>query len=411
MREEQMGWAMTKSQAQGPKGVVLLGSTGSIGESSISVFRNLGPDKVRVIGLAAGRRIEKLAEQALEFRPKFVSCLEGEPHARLRELLKDTDIQVLRGAAGQCTMVRAAETDSVIAAVSGAAGLPAVIETVKHGGRLCLSNKESLVVAGPMVRRLARENNAELLPVDSEHSALFQCLQAGHVREVKRLMITASGGPFRTRPKADMHNASIQEALKHPTWTMGPRITIDSATLMNKALELIEAHFLFDLPGDKIEVIVHPQSIIHSLVEFVDGSVMSQLGVPDMRVPIQYALTYPERTNLPTAKFDLTQIARLDFEAVDHQKFPALKLAYQVIRHGGSAGAVLNAANEESRESFLEGKIQFGQILEINAQVLARYFQHPMAKESVSGELTLETLLAADQWAREEAASCLQSLI
>ncbi len=304
-------------------------------------------------------------------------------------------------------MVASSDCTAVLAAVTGAAGLPAVVEAARGGKRLCLSNKESLVVAGPIVRRLARENGAPILPVDSEHSAIFQCLRSGDgEREVKKIIITASGGPFRTWSRERIARCTVDEALNHPTWKMGPNITIDSATLMNKALEVIEAHWLFDLPAERIETICHPQSIVHSLVEFVDGSVLAQMGVPDMRVPIQYALTFPQRQPLAVATFDLAKIGKLDFEAVDHERFPSIQLAYTVLRKGGAGGAVLNAANETSRGAFLERAISFDEITRTNARVLARYYdgQGP----AVAEHPTLEQVLQADRWAREEATRCLK---
>lgn len=387
---------------RGPRGLVILGSTGSIGTSALDVVENLGPEAIRVVGLAAGTRVEALAEQARALRPAMVSCLPGEPYRRLKALLADENIEVLCGAEGQRALVAAEGCDTVLAAVTGAAGLPAVVEAARRGRRLALSNKESLVVAGPLVQALAREHGAELLPVDSEHSALFQALQSGRRDEVKRLILTASGGPFRAWTREAMAAASVAEALKHPTWKMGPNITIDSATLMNKALEVIEARYLFDIPAEQIEVIVHAQSVVHSLVEFVDGSVMAQLGVPDMRVPIQYALTYPARRPLPTAPFDLAAIARLDFEEVDRERFPALDLAYEVLRRGGAAGSVFNAANEVARGAFLEERIPFDAIVETTGRVLERF------DGAVGACPDLETLLEADRWAREEAKRCLE---
>jgi 1-deoxy-D-xylulose-5-phosphate reductoisomerase len=389
-----------------PLGLVVLGSTGSIGKSTLDVVRNLGPERVRVVGLAAGTKWELLAEQARALRPRFVSAAPGEPYRRLKDALGGS-CQVLEGETGQREMVASSDCTAVLAAVTGAAGLPAVVEAARGGKRLCLSNKESLVVAGPIVRRLARENGAPLLPVDSEHSAIFQCLRSGSgEREVKRIILTASGGPFRTWSRERISSCTVEEALAHPTWKMGPNITIDSATLMNKALEVIEAHWLFDLPAERIETICHPQSIVHSLVEFVDGSVIAQMGVPDMRVPIQYALTFPERHPLPVAAFDLARIGKLDFEPVDHERFPAIQLAYRVLRKGGAGGAVLNAANEVSRAAFLDRAISFGEITRTNARVLDLYYDG--CGPTVDPEPSLERVLEADRWAREEATRCLK---
>ncbi|MBI3725749.1 1-deoxy-D-xylulose-5-phosphate reductoisomerase [bacterium] len=394
-------------------GLVLLGSTGSIGKSTLDVVRSLGPETVRVTGLAAGTKWEILAEQARAHRPSRVSIADGEPYVRLREALRDLPrIEILKGEEGQRQMVAAPDCDAVLAAVTGAAGLPAVVEAARCGKRLCLSNKESLVVAGPIVWKLARENGSELLPVDSEHSAIFQCLRSGSPsrglgfprEDLKRIILTASGGPFRQWPNERMERASVEDALAHPTWKMGPNITIDSATLMNKALEVIEAHWLFSAPPERIDVICHPQSIVHSMVEFVDGSVVAQLGVPDMRVPIQYALTFPERRDLEVAPFDLAKIGSLTFEAVDRERFPAIDLAYTVLARGGAGGAVLNAANEVARAAFLERAIGFREITRTNARVLSRYYDGRGPR--ISERPTLDEVLEADRWAREEARSC-----
>jgi 1-deoxy-D-xylulose-5-phosphate reductoisomerase len=392
-------------------GLCLLGSTGSIGQSTLEVVRSLGPERVRVVGLAAGQRVEALLDQAEEFQPTYVSCLEGAPASALAEGLaaRGLDhIELRAGVEGQEAMVADPRCDTVLAAISGAAGLPAVLEAARQGRRLCLSNKESLVMAGPLVSALTQRHGGELLPVDSEHSALFQALQSGRIGEVKRLILTASGGPFRRWSKAQMAGASVAEALKHPTWSMGPNITIDSATLMNKTLELIEAFYLFPVSPEKIDVIVHPQSVIHSLVEYVDGSVIAQLGVPDMKVPIQYALTYPDRSPLETAPFNLAEIARLTFEPVDPERFPAIALAYRVMELGGAAGAVLNAANETSRQAFLDGETSFDQIVAVNTRVLEAWSRdRSNDRDAPTPAPDLRALLAADRWAREDARRCL----
>jgi 1-deoxy-D-xylulose-5-phosphate reductoisomerase len=370
------------------------------------VCRNLGPEQVDVVALAAGSQWELLAQQALEFKPKVVA-LASEAHVGpLREALAGSGIEVLCGEDACRQAVPASDCDTVLASVTGAAGLPAVLEAARLGLRICLSNKESLVLAGPILTQLAREHGAELLPVDSEHSAIFQSLQSGTTREAKRLILTASGGPFREWPAEKIAAATREEALEHPTWKMGPYITIDSATLMNKSLEVIEARWLFDLPPDQIEVIVHPQSIIHSLVEFVDGSVMAQMGVPDMRVPIQFAITYPARQPLNTEAFDLASIARLTFEEVDRARFPALDLAYEVLRRGGVSGAVFNAANEVARAAFLEQEgVPFPRIVETTARVLELHAKSGPGRDADAPGL--EEVLEADRWAREEARRCL----
>lgn len=387
------------------KQVVVLGSTGSIGKSTLDVCRNLG-DEVEITGLAAGSQWELLAAQAREHSVPRVSIACPDAYSKLKDELAGSGIEVLHGADGACALV-AERCDSVLAAITGAAGLPPVLEAARRGRRLCLSNKESLVLTGPILGKIARENGCELVPVDSEHSAIFQALQSGTAKEAKRLVLTASGGPFRTWTKEAMAAATQEEALNHPTWKMGPFITIDSATLMNKSLEVIEARWLFDVEPERIDVLCHPQSIIHSLVEFVDGSVMAQLGVPDMRVPIQYALTYPERRPLETAKFDLTQIATLTFEPVDRVKFPSVDLAYEVLRRGGVSGAVFNASNEVARLAFYEGKISFPEIVATTGRVLEEHAKSGPSRNEATP--SLEEVIDADRWARERAEQCLSS--
>lgn len=386
--------------------VVVLGSTGSVGSSTIDVCRALGRGEVEVVGLAAGRRWEALAEQALSLGCREVALADEGGGPRLRARLDGTGVLVHVGQDAARSLVERTRPDAVLASVSGAAGLPAVLQAASQGARLCLSNKESLVVAGPILGRLAAAHGAELLPVDSEHSAIFQALRAGATREVKRLILTASGGPFRTWSKERMAAANREQALAHPTWRMGPAITIDSATLMNKALEIIEARWLFGVAPEQIDVIVHPQSIVHSLVEFVDGSVLAQLGVPDMRVPIQYALTYPHRAPLETERFDLAAIASLTFEAVDAARFPAIRLAYEVLNRGGVAGAVFNAANEVARGAFLEERATFPEIVATVEAVLESHGRGGPARDVANPDL--EQVLEADRWAREEAAKCLR---
>lgn len=391
----------------GVKGLVVLGSTGSIGQSTLDVCRSMGPERVRVTGLAGGSRWELLAAQAREHKVPRVAIADPAAYKSLARELAGTGIEVLGGPEGACALVADGACDTVLAAITGAAGLPAVLEAARRGRRLCLSNKESLVLTGPILGRMARESGAELIPVDSEHSAIFQALRAGTTRETRRLILTASGGPFREWPAERIARATREEALNHPTWKMGPAITIDSATLMNKALEVVEARWLFDLPPEQIDVVIHPQSVIHSLVEFVDGSVMAQLGVPDMRVPIQYSLTYPGRLPLETAPFDLAKIGRFTFEAVDRVRFPAVDLAYDVLRRGGVAGAVFNAANEVARIAFLAGRISFPQIVRTTERVLDRHRGAGPGRDLAAP--VLEDVLEADRWSREEAERCLTS--
>lgn len=385
--------------------VVVLGSTGSIGKSTLDVCRNLG-DEVVVTGLAAGSQWELLAAQAREHSVPRVSIADPAAYAQLKAELSGSGIEVLLGSEGACALV-AERCDTVLAAISGAAGLPPVLEAARRGRRLCLSNKESLVLTGPILGKIARENGCELVPVDSEHSAIFQALQSGTSQEAKRLILTASGGPFRQWTLEQMAAATRAEALEHPTWKMGPFITIDSATLMNKSLEVIEARWLFDVEPERIEIIVHPQSIVHSFVEFVDGSVMAQLGVPDMRVPIQYAITYPARRPLETAPFDLAQIANLSFEPVDRARFPSVDLAYEVLRRGGVTGAVFNASNEVARQAFYDGQISFPQIVATTGRVMEAHARSGPSKDATTPDLA--EVLEADRWAREKAATCLNS--
>jgi 1-deoxy-D-xylulose-5-phosphate reductoisomerase len=389
------------------KGLVVLGSTGSIGRSTLDVCRSMGPERVRVTGLVGGSKWELLAAQAREHQVPRVAIADPAAYESLSRELAGTGIEVLCGPEGARALVADAACDTVLAAITGAAGLPAVLEAARRGRRLCLSNKESLVMTGPILGRIAREHGAELIPVDSEHSAIFQALRSGTTAEAKRLILTASGGPFREWSSERIERATREEALNHPTWKMGPAITIDSATLMNKALEVVEARWLFDLPPEQIDVVIHPQSIIHSLVEFVDGSVMAQMGVPDMRVPIQYALTFPARLPLETAPFDLASIGRLTFEAVDRARFPAVDLAYDVLRRGGVAGAVFNAANEVARAAFLAGRLAFPAIVRTTERVLERHLVAGPARGVAAPDL--DEVLAADRWAREEAERCLTS--
>ena len=374
-----------------PKRVAILGSTGSIGRNALQVIERLG-HPYQAVALSAHTQAAKLLEQAQRHRPAAVA-LTGEPRDEsIFRQLKELGTDVYRGPAGMADMVRRADVDIVLAAVVGAAGLPAVLAAVDAGKTLALANKESLVVAGSLVIPEARRRGVRVLPVDSEHSAIFQALQCGRLSEVKRVILTASGGPFRNTPVDQMRNAKPEDALRHPTWQMGQKITIDSATMFNKALEVIEACWLFDLAPDQVEVVVHPESVVHSMVEYVDGSVVAQLSPPDMRTPIQYALTYPDRAPGLAPRLDLTKAFNLTFEPPDFDRFPALRLAYDVARKRGTLGAVLNAANEAAVAAFTGGCVRFGEIpalveLTINAH---RFEPSP----------TLDDLLEADRWAR-----------
>lgn len=380
------------------KSVLLLGSTGSVGTSTLSVIDNL-PEELKITALAGGRQWEKMLEQTLRYSPEAVSLSDPSAAAKLESALQRRQLvkqpRVYAGKTGLVSMVRETEGDIVLGAISGAAGLPANIAALESGKDLALANKEALVMSGAILTQLALQNNRRILPVDSEHSAVFQSLLCGRAEEVDSIILTASGGPFRTATLEEMSRATRADALKHPTWKMGEKITIDSATLMNKALEVIEAHWLFDLPSEKIRVVVHPQSIVHSLVEFHDGSVICQLGPPDMRIPIQYALTYPQRKPLPVERVRLEEVARLEFQAPDPIRFPALRLAYEVLELGGTAPSVFNAANEVAVFAFLHDTIPF---MEIIGTV-----ERTLKKHRVVTTPDLEAILTADAWAREEA--------
>jgi 1-deoxy-D-xylulose-5-phosphate reductoisomerase len=385
--------------------VAILGATGSIGCNAIDVCRHLS-DRFEIQALTAVTSWKKLAEQALEVRPKIVALndksTEAHPSenlAALRDAILGASIKLVAGPHAMEEIVTRDDVDIVVAAVVGAAGLAPVIAAAKAGKTIALANKEALVVAGSIVMPTAKKHGATIVPVDSEHSAIFQSLRSGEEKEIRKIILTASGGPFRTWPKAKIENATVEEALAHPNWKMGPKITIDSATMVNKALEIIEAHWLFGLPPEKIEVLIHPQSIIHSMIEYVDGSVIAQLGTPDMRTPIQYALTHPERFDGCSTRLDWPKIKEMTFEQPD-ERFPALQLGYEVIRLGGTAGAVFNAANEIANEMFRAGNIRFGEIVHRVATVLNRH-----KKTSFVADPSLEELLAADNWARQETRS------
>lgn len=374
-----------------------MGSTGSIGTSTLEVVRALG-DTYQVVGLAGKQRWRQLAEQCAAFKPQTVAVADQANAQSLAGLLNGAT-ELLVGPTGLVELAARKDSDFVVAAIVGSAGLESTIAAVRAGKQVGLANKEALVVAGSIIVPLARRTGARLLPIDSEHSAIFQSLAAGRAEEVRRIYLTASGGPFRTWSADQMANATLADALRHPTWNMGQKITIDSATMMNKALEIIEACWLFDLAPDSIEVLVHPESIIHSMVEFHDGSIIAQLGAPDMKTPIQYALTYPDRVPGIARQLDFSTVRRLNFEPPDLDRFPALRMGYEVARLGGTAGAVFNGANEEAVEAFSQGRIPFGRIVELIRQVLDRH--------TIEQNCDLDRLLAADAWARQEAQRCL----
>jgi 1-deoxy-D-xylulose-5-phosphate reductoisomerase len=379
------------------KRIAILGSTGSVGQQTLAVAACF-PERFRVVALAAGRNVEKLAEQVRRFEPELVSVGDAAGAERLRALLPGTRASITHGADGLLA-VATHEADLLVSALVGAAGLQPTLAGIRAGRDIALANKEVLVMAGALVLREVRANGVTLLPVDSEHSAIFQALAGQRREDLARILLTASGGPFRTWPAERIAAATIDEALRHPNWAMGPKITIDSATLMNKGLELIEARWLFDVPPEQVEVVVHPQSIIHSLVEFRDGSVLAQLGLPDMRIPIAVALAHPERLPLDLPRLDLPKLERLDFEAPDRARFPALDLAYAALRADEAAPAVLNAANEVAVAAFLAGRIGFPDIPAINAAVLERH----VARGPNAPLADLEAVLEADAWARAQA--------
>ena len=375
------------------RSIAILGSTGSIGRNALRVVESLGPE-YSICALSANSSVELLAKQARRFRPKYVAVTDAGYKERLAELVAGLDVEVLGGPGSLVEIAELAEVDTVLTAVVGAAGLPAVLAAARKGKRLAIANKEPLVIAGELLLAEAKKGGATILPVDSEHSAIFQAMQAGRPNEVAKIILTASGGPFREASAEDIRNVTLEQALAHPTWDMGPKITIDSATMMNKAFEIIEARWLFDVPVDKIEVLIHPESIVHSMVEFVDGSVVAQLGRPDMCLPIQYALTYPQRVAGIARAPRLEEIGKLTFKKPDPQTFRALPLAYQVARAGGTAAVVFNAANEAAVEEFLAGRIKFVNIIEL--------VEHCLDKHDIKMHVSLEELLEADGWARKE---------
>jgi 1-deoxy-D-xylulose-5-phosphate reductoisomerase len=375
-----------------PQGIAILGSTGSIGRNALRVLEALGPP-YQVVALSAHRNVELLAQQTRRYKPRLVAVTHEDSAARFRALMNG-DVKTMSGPESLTELVHSEGVDTVLTAVVGAAGLPSALAAAQAGKRLAVANKEPLVIAGELLTRTAREHGSILLPVDSEHSAVFQALRSGTSREVQRILLTGSGGPFRGATPKDLEKVTRDQALCHPTWNMGPKITIDSATLMNKALEVIEARWLFDVPVDKIEVLIHPESIVHSLVEFVDGSMVAQLGEPDMCLPIQYALTHPRRVAGLSKRLRLEEIGALHFERPDARTFRALPLAYEVARAGGTAAAVFNAANEAAVAEFLAGRIRFVQIMEL--------VEHCLNRHKVRSITSLEELLEADAWARTE---------
>jgi 1-deoxy-D-xylulose-5-phosphate reductoisomerase len=383
------------------KRLALLGSTGSIGEQTLSVAAEF-PDRFRVVALGAGRNVGALAEQVRRFRPERVAVADAAGARELRERLGAETPALGVGAEG---LVAVAEhpADLVVAGLVGAVGLAPTLAAIRAGRDVALANKEVLVMAGALVQREVQRRGVRLLPVDSEHSAIFQALAGQRREDVARLVLTASGGPFRSWPAEKIARASVAEALAHPNWNMGPKITIDSATLANKALEVIEARWLFDVAPERVAVVVHPQSVVHSLVELVDGSVLAQLGVPDMRVPIACALAWPERLPLGGPRLDLAAVGRLEFEPPDPKRFPCLALAWRALAGSEAAPAVLNAANEVAVAAFLAGELRFPDISAVNERVLDDHLAARRGRPVAS----LEDILAADAWARRRAREAL----
>ena len=376
-----------------PRKIALLGSTGSIGQSTLEVVRH-SAGQLQIVAMSAHTNCEQLRQQALEFGPRWVIPTDAAAAARCDWSALKGVSEVVCAADAMQRVVQSCEVDVVVAAIVGSAGLAGTWAAIEAGKTVALANKETLVMAGPLVMPLAAARKANILPIDSEHSAVFQALAAGRREDLRRIILTASGGPFRRLTKEQMQQVTVEQALAHPTWRMGPKITVDSATMMNKALELIEARWLFDLPPEQIEVMVHPQSVVHSLVEFNDGSVLAQLSPPDMKLPIQYALTWPERRSSPAQKVDWRTSWNLEFEPPDEDRFPALALGREVARAGGTAGAVLNAANEAAVARFLRGELRFLQIVPACRAVIDHHSYDPLP--------TLSQLLELDAWAREE---------
>ena len=373
------------------KNIAILGSTGSIGQSSLEVIGNLS-DRFGVTYLTANKNVELLLEQVKKHKPRGVVVLDERNAPALRSALSGS-VEVLAGEEGLLEIVRRDDVDIVISSLVGFAGLKPTIEAIKHRKTIALANKETLVVAGVLINALVKEHGVRLIPIDSEHSAILQCLAGEDHATMSKLILTASGGPFLNASAEELANVTVEQALNHPNWKMGKKITIDSATLMNKGLEVIEAHWLFNLPPERIEVVIHPQSIIHSMVEFVDGSIKAQLGLPDMKIPIQYALTYPERSPMNGARVDFPKLQSMTFYKPDKIKFRCLQLAYDALETSGTAPAVLNAANEIAVEAFLEHRIAFKQIPE--------FIEKALNQHRSKHQPNLQDILEADRATRE----------
>ncbi len=382
------------------KSIALLGSTGSIGVSTLDLVRRF-PDRFKVRGLAAGRNLKLLAAQAREFSPAWVSIREEEKVPLLRRLIGNEKIEILWGEKGATSIATADGVDVVLAAIVGGAGLVPTLAAVRSGKEVALANKEALVMAGEIFVRESRKRGVRLLPVDSEHSAIFQCLQGNRREEVDRIILTASGGPFLRASLKSLNHATVKQALKHPNWKMGPKITVDSATMMNKGLEVVEARWLFDMMPDQVEVVIHPESIVHSMVRYQDGSIIAQLGIPDMRIPIAYALSFPHRLNAGLRPLELTQRGKLTFLAVEQRRYPALRLAYEALAAGGTMPAVLNAANEVAVAAFLDRRMGFRQI--------HRVIEKTMTSHATIRPTEVQEILEVDRWAREKARALIEA--
>jgi len=380
------------------KGLSILGSTGSVGTNVLRIVDSFR-ERFEVIGLAGGANVERLAEQIARYQPKVVSMATAAALDSLGRLVSLDGIRVGTGNDGMVAVATHPDAQVVVASAVGAVGLVPTYRALEAGKDVALANKETLVMAGELMVAQSKARGGRLLPIDSEHCALHQCLDGRRPEEVRRLVLTASGGPFRSRAKGSFGSVTLEEALNHPTWSMGRKITIDSATLMNKGLEVIEARWLFGVPAERIDVLVHPQSVVHSMVEFIDGTVLAQLGVTDMRLPIQYALSHPERWEAAIPGMDFTRPMALDFDLPDHDRFPCVGLAYRALRTGGSLPAVLNAANEEAVAAFLDGRVPFMAIPESISEVMDDH------KTTALGHL--EDVLEADAWARERSRSVL----
>ncbi|MBP3929580.1 MAG: 1-deoxy-D-xylulose-5-phosphate reductoisomerase [Peptostreptococcaceae bacterium] len=382
------------------KKISILGSTGSIGTQTLDVVR-ANRDKFEVVAISANSSINLLLEQIKEFKPKYVAVYNEASAKALKEMIpSDINIEVLSGMEGLVAISSLDEIDVLLTAIVGMIGLVPTLEAIKKGKTIALANKETLVTAGQLVMEEAKKNNVKILPVDSEHSAIFQCLNGENNKEIESLILTASGGPFRGKTKSELLNVTKNEALKHPNWSMGRKISIDSSTLMNKGLEVIEAKWLFDVNTDKIDVVVHPQSIIHSMVQFVDSSIIAQMGCPDMKLPIQYALTYPDRILNDFERLDFSKLNSLTFEKPDLETFPCLKLAYDSLNMGGTYSAVLNAANEVLVNEFLEDKIGFYDI--------PYYIEKTLDAHKSISKPSLEEILHIDKWSRDFVKECIK---